>query len=185
MCMTDLLSSSGSRALQVKAWNTWRDHMQVQRAKRGAMLACILRLQQGITGRLFRAWHETCMQRAALRATAHACLARLQHLLLSRAFARWADFPVQQREIRLRGPSFKSLRDRVLIYPAKCCSLDLFPFSAREHHPVSKTFPKVPRQQANLVGIYQNLCASLQGADTACAGSSHAPPAQHQLRSLA
>ena len=86
--------------MQGKAWNSWREQVLVQRAKRDAMRLCILHLQQGIQGRLFRAWCAESQQRAALRATARTCIMRLQHLLLSRTFASWAAFSAQQQEPR-------------------------------------------------------------------------------------
>lgn len=85
---------------QGKAWNSWRDHVTVQQAKRSAMRLCILRLRQGSVGRLFRAWHDRCQQRAVLRATARRCMQRLRHLLLSRAFAAWTRFTAKQQEAR-------------------------------------------------------------------------------------
>ena len=86
--------------LQGKAWTSWRDEMTMQRTKRHATRLCVLRLQQGTSGRLLRAWHDECQQRAALRATARRCMERLQHLLVGRAFTAWAAFQAKQQEAR-------------------------------------------------------------------------------------
>lgn len=74
--------------------------MAWQRAKRAAALQCILRMQQGALGRMFRAWRAAALELADLRSRAQLVIASLADLACARAFATWAGWTNERRSYR-------------------------------------------------------------------------------------
>ena len=86
--------------VQATAWATWRQHVQLRKIKRAALLPVMQSLQLQKCKRLLTAWRAASKRLAALQATEAACAARLRVLALATAVSGWKGWAARKQHQR-------------------------------------------------------------------------------------